>query len=45
VRMDVAIGDLTRSEVHVRPGSLVDRFHRISSRPATRDRKEPPTKV
>ena len=42
VRMDVAIGDLTRSEVQIRPGSLVDRVHRISTRrPASRGKKEP----
>ena len=42
VRMDVAIGDLTRSEVQIRPGSLVDRVHRISTgRPASREKKEP----
>jgi len=35
VRMDVAIGDLTRSEVQVRPGSLVDRVQRARSRTAS----------
>jgi H+/Cl- antiporter ClcA len=37
VRMDVAIGELTRSEVQVRPGSLVDRVQRISSRSRDKD--------
>lgn len=41
VRMDVAIGDLTRSGMQIRPGSLVDRVHQIGSRPAPRSKDEP----
>ncbi len=41
VRMDVAIGDLTRSGMQIRPGSLVDRVHQIRSRPAPRTKDEP----
>ena len=41
VRMDVAIGDLTRSEMQIRPGSLAEKVHRISRRPP-RDGKDGP---
>ena len=41
VRMDVAIGDLTRSGMQIRPGSLVDRVHQIGSRPAPRSKDGP----
>ncbi len=41
VRMDVAIGDLTRSGMQIRPGSLVDRVHQIRSRSAPRAKDEP----
>ncbi len=43
VRMDVAIGDLTRSQVQVRPGSLVDRAQRAGSRIISRRPGEPPS--
>jgi H+/Cl- antiporter ClcA len=42
VRMDVAIGDLTRSEVQVRPGSLADKVRRISSRAVARRKGKRP---
>ncbi len=44
VRMDVAIGDLTRSEVQARPGSLAYRLQNTSKRtapPAKDDSREP----
>ena len=40
VRMDVAIGDLTRSGLQVRPGSLTDRVQRFSRRAATRKKDD-----
>jgi hypothetical protein len=42
VRMDVAIGDLTRSEVQIRPGSLAERVHRITKRPPRDGQNGPP---
>ena len=46
VRMDVEMGDLTRSGLSVRPGSLVDRVQRISSRAGSaKRRKRPPANV
>jgi chloride channel protein, CIC family len=40
VRMDVPIGELTRSGLQVRPGSLTDRVHRITRRLAPHKRDE-----
>ena len=45
VRMDVAIGDLTRSGVQVRPGSLADRAQRAGSRIISRRPGEPPSET
>ncbi|MGA7990728.1 MAG: chloride channel protein [Thermoanaerobaculia bacterium] len=42
VRMDVAMGDLTRSGMQVRPGSFLQKVQKIGSRPVSRGRDEPP---
>jgi H+/Cl- antiporter ClcA len=44
VRLDVPIGDLRRSEVQIRPGSLTDRVHRISRKRPGPKRKDVPEK-
>ncbi len=42
VRMDVDIGDLTRSGMQIRPGSLLERVQRASARPGPRRPGEAP---
>jgi len=42
VRMDVPIGDLTRSGLQVRPGSLTERVTRLGNRRSTSDKPEKP---
>jgi len=42
VRMDVAIGDLTRSGLQVRPGSLTEKVTRLAGRRPASDKPEEP---
>ena len=40
VPQDIAVGDLTRAGLRIRPGSLTDRFH-TAVRPSRRVRRDP----
>ncbi|MGE5345981.1 MAG: chloride channel protein [Acidithiobacillales bacterium] len=42
VELGVPVGDLSRSDLHIRPGSLTDRVHKIGSRLVSEPPEKPP---